>query len=451
MPEVVEVPIVDLLLDSTNARLGQEQPSQQAIYIALAKQQGKRLLKLAQDIVDYGMDPTTLIAVVPTADRRKRYRVIEGNRRVLALKALETPSILASALPGPEQRRLTDLAARYSLHPIDSLACVLFESEAEVYHWVEIRHTGANDGIGLVEWDANEQDRFRARHGKGQGRRPAGQLIDFIAKIDNEDPSSYKGIVTNVDRIISTPSIRRTLGIDRVDGQMVSNFPAEEVAKGLRRIVDDLRTGTIKVKDIYHEADRLKYIGTFQQQDLPDREKALKAPVALDDLAEGRSNPAATPVKRKPRAARPKPVRTAIVPNSCRANVTPPRINAIYNELLSLNVDQYPNACGVLLRVFIELSIDHEIDASKLMSESERRSNPLKKRLKIVAEHLKSSGRINAQLEQAIKKIADSQDVIAASSVTFNQYVHNQYVYPKPSELRTAWDELQPFLEQVWR
>jgi hypothetical protein len=94
--------------------------------------------------------------------------------------------------------------------------------------------------------------------------------------------------------------------------------------------------------------------------------------------------------------------------------------------------------------------VDHEIDKASLMSERDRRTAPLAKRLKNVATHLQQAGRISGSLEQAIQKVADSQGILAASMMTFNQYVHNQYVYPKPSELRMAWDELQPFLEKVW-
>jgi hypothetical protein len=49
-----------------------------------------------------------------------------------------------------------------------------------------------------------------------------------------------------------------------------------------------------------------------------------------------------------------------------RSTSPPPRINAIYYELLSLAVEQYPNACAVLLRVFVELSIDHFGEEYKL-------------------------------------------------------------------------------------
>lgn len=52
MVEYVEIPLSDLLLDMRNARLRDEGTTQQATLLALARQQGKRLLRLARDIVE---------------------------------------------------------------------------------------------------------------------------------------------------------------------------------------------------------------------------------------------------------------------------------------------------------------------------------------------------------------------------------------------------------------
>jgi hypothetical protein len=48
----------------------------------------------------------------------------------------------------------------------------------------------------------------------------------------------------------------------------------------------------------------------------------------------------------------------ATVPTTCVINIPRPRINDIYRELLKLNVDDFPNACAVSLRVFVELGVD---------------------------------------------------------------------------------------------
>jgi hypothetical protein len=450
MPEIVDIQLSDLLIDTRNARLKTEQPTQQSALLAIAAQQGGRLIKLAADIVDNGLDPTTLAAVVPTPDQKKRYIVIEGNRRIVALKALETPSLVAPALDSAGQKRLNTLSRRYAQKPFALVKCVLFESEAEAAHWITLRHTGQNEGIGLVEWGADEKDRYAARHGR---RSPAGQIFDFLEKHGESIEAANtprKGIITSLTRLINTPKVREQLGIELTGGDVLSWFPAAEIAKALTRIVEDLKAKRVKVGDIYYEQDRISYAHSLAPKDLPDSATRYDSPKLLADT--GDITPGSKKSSRRPKAGKKqkKSDRTALIPKACQLNISPPRVNAIYNELLTLSVDLYPNACSVALRVFVELSVDHHIEQYSLMTEKDRRSTHLAKRLRIVAADLGGKGRISSQLETAIQKVADSQFILAASTMTFNQYVHNQYVFPKATELKVAWDELQPFMEKLW-
>lgn len=449
MPRRVDVPVADMLLDPANARLGQEQPSQQATAVALAKQQGRRLVKLAESITEKGLDPAQLPVVVATTDRRRKYKVIEGNRRMLALKALDTPSLIQSALAPVDFKKLTALSLKFASDPLDEVMCVLFDAdeEAAAYEWVLSRHNGAQEGAGLVEWDSDEKDRFAARHGAKGTRNYAGQAIDFLNQIDGASASGTK-IATNVQRLLKSEYVREKLGLDRINGELVSYYPTDEIAKGLRKIAEDLRSQAIKVPDIYDDKRRREYVDGFTRTHLPKKSAKLKDPVKLTDLPSGKASPVKP--RKKPRP-KPKPPRTTVAPSDSQLNPGPPRINEIYNELVSLSAETHPNAGSVLLRVFLELTVDDYLDTHTLMAESTRRSTPLAKRLKTVAQHLEKTGAINAQLRQAIEKVADSRHGLAASIPTFNAYVHNKYVFPKPSELRTSWDELQPFLEEIWK
>lgn len=447
MNETVSVPVADLLLDTENARLGEEQPSQPAVYLSLAAQQGRRLVSLARDIVEHGLDPTTLPAVVATGDQHRRYVVVEGNRRILALKALETPTVVSGALSASDYKVLLGLSTRYQQKPIYQITCVLFSNRADADHWVDLRHTGANEGAGLVVWESNEVDRYRARRGGGAKRTLGGQALDFIDRIDGQ--GSSKGILTNLDRLMKSPAIRKGVGLDKDGAELVALFPLEEVAKGLRRILDDLRSGRVKVNEIYYESDRVDYLKTFGSEYLPAPAEALPQAVPLADLEPGKPVPKPRPKPAPKAKSRSKSAqRTSLIPSTCRLNPQVPRINRIYNELLTLNVDTYPNAASVMLRVFLELSVDHFIENEKLPNKNNAK---LYEKLKQVSQHLFDTGKIPEGLRKAIDRIANSSGtVIAASTVTFNQYVHNSYVLPKPSELYLQWDELQPFMERVW-
>ncbi|MEW2142564.1 hypothetical protein AB0869_07070 [Micromonospora vinacea] len=497
-----------LLLDQSNARLGEEQTNQQATQLALAQLLGPQLLEIAEDIVTNGLDPTALLAVTPDGAPRSKLRVIEGNRRLLALKVLDTPAIIDGVFSPARRKRLIALSEMFRADPISSVQCAVFEEEENARHWIELRHTGANDGVGLVEWDSNEQDRYRTRHGQPDERKPAGQIIDFVSHFYPAKPGD-KRVFTTLERVVATRAVREDLGIEIDGGKVYSNFPVAEVLKGLSRLVADLRSGDIKVTDVYYEEDRLRYLTTFTAEELPDLATRLPIRQLLVSLAatqaSGPNNGSPPPKQRtpegepqqgagsnptqpvvpsgvgnatgpgpgvggfaggpgvassqppptgsgtlRPSRVRPLKQRTTTIPKSCVLYITDRRVNLMYHELCRLDVDQFSNACAVLLRVFVELSADSYIEKHNLVAEAERRSAKLKKKLMDVASHLKQDGKIDTQLQRAVEKFANSDGMFNSSIVTLHQYVHNPKAYPVPREIRTAWDEVQPFMTALW-
>jgi hypothetical protein len=451
MQHKVDIPVASLQVDLRNARLRDEKPSQQTAMLSIIQLNVNHFLNIASSIADKGLDPLTVMAVVASGDDRKLYHVLEGNRRLTALRALETPAVAAPALSNGQMKKLNAAAKRYADNPIESIPCVLFDTEEEAEEWITIRHTGQNEGVGTVAWGSEEKDRYHSRHGT---RSAAGQVIEFVEKsglLSEFASKSRKRIISNVKRLLTSPYVRERLGIDIEGGEVHSWFPRHEVSKGLTRIIEDLKTEKIKVGHIYHKEDRETYADSIPGGQLPDPSTRLSSPRPLDALESPTDSqppkPKRKPGRTKPQQQRP---RTTVIPKDCILNIDPPRINNVYWELQRLNADECPNACSVTLRVFLELSVDHYLHGQKLMSEDKRRNTKLALRMKAVADHLATIGRLNPQQLTAVENIADKSRILAPTMPTFNLYVHNPYVFPIPSDLRFAWDELQTFMEQLW-
>lgn len=448
------VPVAKLLLDTENARLAEEQPSQPEAMLALARLQGSRLVTLARDIVENGLDPLNLLAVVATDGTSRRYRVLEGNRRTLALKALETPSIVALALKPADRKALAGLSARYQSNAIEEVNCILFDSEADAQHWIKLRHTGLNQGAGLTEWDSNEKDRYDARHGGGN-RAAGGQVLDLLRELDGPRPATARKIpITTLTRLMENPAVRARLGLSMVRGQLLAHHPKDEIAKGLRRVIRDLESPDFNVGDVYRKEQREKYAADLPPEDVPDPSTRLPDAYTFQDLPETSASEAkpATPRTPPKRKSRPTPPRTTLIPSGHAINPSAPRLNAIYVELSRLDVTDYANAASVTFRVLIELSMDEYLTRHQVGTVKEREDGTLAQKLKRVATHLREAGHIDRDLDRAVIVIADNgRNSLAASVFSFHQYVHNQYVYPRPDDLFATWDQLDPFLQQVWQ
>lgn len=455
MAKYVDIALSDLLLDVRNARLRETRSSQQAALLALAEQQKMRLLKLARDIVDHGLDPTTIPVVVPAPERDGRYIVIEGNRRVVALKALETPSVVAPAFGTVAQARLNKLHEDFSENPVTSLMCVLFETESDPEHWVRLRHTGENEGIGLVRWGAEEQERYAKRHGQPSADSSAGQVLEFVQKhggLSEEAQTSNKGIITSVRRLLGTPEVRKILGVEVSKGKVTTLYPGSEVAKSLTRVVDDLKTERIKVGDIYQSQQRIDYAKKIADSDLPAPSSRLDSPIPLeevDDVSVQDDTESASKPTQRPRSRKDK-LRPTLIPKDVNLNIGQTRIHNIYVELRNLKIEEFPNAVSVCIRVFVEASVDHYLDQNSVAVNSRSKGPSLAQRIRTVADDLKKKGRINEDQRLLVYRMAKDHYSLAAGAQTFNQYVHNPHFHPKASELRSAWDELQTFIEKLW-
>ena len=386
----MQVSVVDLLLDDENPRLLKEGgATQQDIAVLLVQRIGADvLLRLAKDILGNGIDPLMLTAVMPTADQRgRRYRVLEGNRRLLALMALDAPSLVSPVMKPAQMKRLSSYNADYAQDPVDTINCVLFEKREDADHWIGLRHTGFNNGVGLMGWGTKEQDVFNERV-KGK-RSPAGQILDFVeaaGMLSVTAKASTQRVTTTVGRMASTPHWRDKAGIGLVRGQIVALYPETEVAKSLTRLVEDLLTGKINVSGLHSVGEREAYADSLKPRDRPKASTALDEPVLLTDLTSGVKNPRKVSTKNRKRDNAKR--RTAVIPSDDRLDIDPKRINDIYTELASLNAERYTNASSVLLRVFVELSVDHMIEDEDLMTEEEMRTQPLAKRMKTVVRHL---------------------------------------------------------------
>jgi HPt (histidine-containing phosphotransfer) domain-containing protein len=420
--------------------------------------QGAKLVNLARDIVEIGLSRADRFIVMRASGTGEDFLVLDGNRRVVALKLLNEPDLASGLLGSTNLQRLRSLAKQFEDSPITQVRAEVYASQEEAVPWIERRHRTEMDGVGLVNWGALEKQRFSARHGV---RSPALQILDFVVEHGqlSEDALSKLNrlATTNLDRLIADPDVRQQLGIDKDGLRISTKLPNEEVVRGLQRIVEDLVYKRINVTDIEHKEDRVDYLRKFAESELPDSNKATLEPHLLGEqagTASGTSGTAvagSTPTQGGQRTGRRKP-RVGVIPRACNLNIDNERISNIYSELKRLKVDDYPNAAAVLLRVFIELSVGAYIQRNNIIqNEHERRNTKLRHQLIKVSDYMKNNNLMTDQELLPVRRAASDQHLLAASINTLHGYVHNEHFSPIPSELKTAWDNLQPFMEEIWK
>ena len=435
-------------LDLLNPRITRA-TSQRDALTKIIKDQGVKLAILAEDIVANGLSPMDRLLVIRSTESASKFTVTEGNRRLAAIKILNNPAVLAGLNLRPGlQRRLEAAAVAYN-GSIKSVAVFELGSREDGERWITQRHTGENEGRGIVVWNGVARARFR-------GNGPALQALDIVMAhgdlTDDEKTSVENGFrISTLDRLLGTPAVRATLGLRITQGKLESSLPAAEIIRPLKRIVLDISTGKVVVtalKLAKQQADWVNGLGS----DLPDRSKDTGLVKPLELLQESDFAPPPQALVVRPRGKARSVVQKNLIPRSCRLNIDNPKIQEIERELRRLLLGEHPHAISILFRVFLEQSVDAYLERKSIPSivRTKNGDKPKNLRAKVgdAIEAMVNDGATQKDLNGIVKGIDDKNSPLCID--TLHLYVHSRFYTPQERELIVSWNNSQLFFEKIW-
>lgn len=447
--KVVLLAIESLVFDLENPRFKGLSDQLEALHSFCNDRYARKTVNLAEHIAKNGLNPSELMIVLKGKSRRQNI-VLEGNRRLAALKLLSLPARLNETPLSPAYRARIKAAARsMDAEELKRIACRRMPSREEANAWISLKHTGENDGAGVVNWDGEEAARFR-------GRDPGLCLLDFVRQNATLSARADKGMqkfpVTNLERLLGDPDVRRSLGIDIVRGELLMTHNMDDVLKALTKVVEDLATGDITVTALKRKADRADYLKQIDKF-LPKGEP-LEQPIDFGGRSKSGSAEQVASSQNRPASSKKTTsdlVRKTVVPKSCNLPITVSRIKEVFLELRNLEpIDRFPNAGAALLRILIDTSTSEYASKCKLILEvNEHGQTDLKKRidavLKDVLERTGSREACNAA------RTALLQSNLGAIPIDRLQvHLHGRYGHPLPENMRKGWDDIEPWMKALW-
>ena len=491
--QIQSIPLNLIVLDQENVRFGGDiaQSQREAIELLMADpEDGKKILRLAEHIAQHGLDPTELQLVTPTDN--ESFIVLEGNRRLTALKLLQKPDLC------PDGKLLKGFINAQKLlngNLPSEIECSIVESRAAGDMWIELKHTGQNNGVGRVNWDSDIRDERRARQ---TGIDSIGRQIRIIIK-NNQSIFSEQSLedildipVTTLTRLFSSKPAQEVFQLKIENRQLIPSIPLEFIAPAVEYAIDLFAKHDYNVNDIRSAGDRRKFIDKIPKEIHPialfEESKKKPAPgenggyTNVDNPTPDNSGPPTTdtkihgtpstdPDKTDPlpddKTTNPDPRIRAKPSSRARKYLIPwslsianSRINEIYRELRKdIEVDQCPNATAIAFRVFIEVTCDeyvssqHKAGTPVLRTDNKKpltENDSLETKVKAVVQHLDSIGLLTKHQAKAIAKRASTHDQVGSVD-HFNQFIHSAATPPIPSELKDIADEYRPMLEAIWK
>jgi hypothetical protein len=268
--------VVDVLLDEENPRFAEPVQGQPEAVNALLRLGATKLLNLAEDIAVTGqLDPTNPPIVMRAGDE---VIVLEGNRRFASLKLLRNPDLAVGEATRKLVRKIRGKAegAGQNADGPAVVTCWVVADREEAKRWMELRHTGQNDGVGTDPWTSYQSVTFRRRPGTAEDR--AWLFIRAVIATFDADTQLLTDVrevrdekFTNLARLISRPYVREQMMFD-IKGDVVSIDSGSDFATDvLRTVFADLKTLTVdEIKSAELQDDYIDRVVAAVRERYPD-------------------------------------------------------------------------------------------------------------------------------------------------------------------------------------
>ncbi len=362
--------IAGLHLDAKNPRLGRETSARAPREIIQYLFEHDKAMEVAQSIATRGFFPNEPLLAIKENDQ---FVVVEGNRRLAALKALREPGLLEGSM----QRQLERLSRQMEVpNDIASVPVTLAPSRRATDRLIAGRHIGtpvlawqAENRASfildkLTEGYTNEQlrDRLGFSLADIQAARQTRAIADMARSLDLSEEVKAKlesprtKVFTTLERVFDSTVGREYLKVvPDPDHGLRGVTTRAEFLRGFKKLVTDVALGQQSSRTLNKNEDIQSYFKSWDSKELPAKKSGTFVPA---DIIQGRS--VASP-GHKPKlvAATPKSIQLTkkVLPRDFKVQFGNNRISDIRRELIKLDREEFPNAGAVMLRVFFELAV----------------------------------------------------------------------------------------------
>lgn len=458
------ISINSVLLDPENARHG-DKASQHEIYAWMCGDGiAHKVLKLATEIARVGTSPLEIPGVIPApAGARKPWVVVEGNRRLAALKFLNNPKLC----PNQKLRKQYERLKASAEYPIASkIEFVIFESIETARYWIQTRHGGENGGAGIIDWGPMELDNFSARFGNRTTNRPAVEMLAYAYRKGLIDQNEYMGVpVTTLYRLISSPVFRQAIGCDLEKGQLYKISDDQYFDRAVGTLLKILASGQKSVTKLKSKEQRNDFATELKRDgNWGDYKESPRHPVnsfipdeissdsAKDDFDLAKSTPTPTPSgSTKARSG----LRDRLFSAKGHGLVVSPdqeKVHDILRELVTLKHsgrNGTPISVAFLLRALIELSSDNYLRKNPSAIRKLELNTSLREKIKYSARHMHSQGVLTEERLDVITRHCEQEGGMLNIS-TLQKYLHSTAFFPNGESLNSMWSEIKDYVIACW-
>jgi hypothetical protein len=437
------VKVTNIELDPKNVRLDIDSPSQDAIIQDLFK--NENAIQIVESIAQNGFFNQEM-PIITKEDGR--WIVLEGNRRISALKAILNPKLV----PQREDKLralIKEMGDISELSEIEVKVAPDRESASKVIAsihtlktrrgWSPLRqahfyYAQISEGGKTIEQLQNEYKTVDIpTFVKRWEVHNAAKAVNYEDDELQRKVASKKFPISTMERLYDNPEFMELAKMSFDEhGQLTVKASDKEREQLFRKIVSDIYDKKIDTRVLNKkDSDSYKnYLKQIKELDIKGGSPAKKA-----------SSLKAQPV---PPA---KSSSNGIVPGDVVCTLSYPAIKRVLKELQTLNYHKYPNATHDLLRSFLECSLKAYL---------EYKSIKVNAKGYVQLKHVLDEARTHFQTErksfvQVIDKMVDknTQNSYMYSADYLNALNHNHEVFSRYKDIEDTWEQMENLIRYV--
>ena len=420
-----EIFINQLFLDEENIRLDITNKTQDIVITDLFV--NEQAMEILVSIYKNGLFPDEIPVAIK---KNNKYIVIDGNRRVVSLKAMLTPGIA----PKKYQQKIEKMMKGYT--PIEKIKIVIAPSRKDVDKYLAAKHTKTTrrpwsalrrayfyyaqkeNGTNIEKLIERYGNKDIPKYIKMYEMQQIALSLNNISDYVRENVASKNFEITTLERLYNDKYAQQKLGISFNSSTGQVFVPKNDIfdkaySKIITDIVDKRITSRKEIKD---PDDRKNYIDSFMKKEI-----IFKTKLGVDKFF-------------------PKKIKVGfqkyLVPNSINSTLESPAIDRVIKELQTINYRKFPNISADALRSILEGVLKKYFDriGSSVSKRKKAKFICLQDVLSHAKEHFTKNS--NQEMKQIIERIEANKDFLEMIN-------HNPSVFSTPDNTKDSWDAMQ--------
>ena len=434
-----KVDVEALLLDLENARLdGGHEDQEEIINDLFLNEDAMDVLESIHQIGYFPDEPPVVVK------EKGKFVVLDGNRRIVSLKAMLSPRIAPTRFIGRIEKLMKNRK------PIEEISVHVATSRNDAMEYLAAKHTKTT----RKAWSPLRRAYFYyAQKEKGQTveklierykgvdipsyikmyemHNVASSLKNITVDVQNKVGNKRTFPISTLERLYSDPGVQQKLGIEFNKKTGEASVPSgKDFDKVYSRVVTDIVSGVATSrKELSHETDRAKYL------DSVIKEVLNKGKVNVSQKKSAATfKPTATPVSRK---------RAFLVSSKLESPFDSPGIGRVLRELQALDYAKFPNAVADLVRTFLEITLKKYLEETGSLPAPKRTGGYiyLTNVLAKMRSDLTAAG--NHKMEQVVKEIENIKWYLDSIN-------HNPDVFAVEGRIKDNWDLIYPLIKYMF-